>query len=55
MLFESDDEELEEEGEIPKLLVMDLRSYTAALGNRAKGGGCECQGEGGVSARGEGV
>ncbi|CAI7995962.1 Myotubularin-related protein 3 [Geodia barretti] len=26
----------------PELLVMDLRSYTAALGNRAKGGGCEC-------------
>lgn len=29
----------------PELLVMDLRSYTAALGNRAKGGGCECTGE----------
>ena len=24
-------------------MVLDLRSYTAALGNRAKGGGCECQ------------
>lgn len=27
------------------LLVMDLRTYTATLGNRAKGGGCECSGE----------
>ena len=51
VLFESDEEveerreEEEEEKEMPKLLVMDLRSYTAALGNRAKGGGCECQGE----------
>lgn len=27
------------------LMVFDLRSYTAALGNRAKGGGCECTGE----------
>ncbi|XP_064392671.1 myotubularin-related protein 4-like isoform X2 [Halichondria panicea] len=25
-----------------KMMVFDLRSYTAALGNRAKGGGCEC-------------
>ena len=32
----------------PDLLVMDLRSYTAALGNRAKGGGCECTGEYGM-------
>ena len=30
---------------IPKLKVFDLRSYAAALGNRAKGGGCECTGE----------
>ena len=29
----------------PELLVMDLRSYAAVLGNRAKGGGCECTGE----------
>ena len=29
----------------PQLLVMDLRSYIAVLGNRAKGGGCECTGE----------
>ena len=28
---------------IPSLLVLDLRSYAAALGNRAKGGGCEHQ------------
>ena len=28
----------------PKLVVLDLRSYTAALGNRMKGGGCECEG-----------
>ena len=27
----------------PSLLILDLRSYTAALGNRAKGGGCEHQ------------
>ena len=49
VLFESDEEveerREEEDKEMPKLLVMDLRSYTAALGNRAKGGGCECQGE----------
>ena len=25
----------------PSLLILDLRSYAAALGNRAKGGGCE--------------
>ena len=34
----------EKNGHIPALttlLVFDLRSYTAALGNRAKGGGCE--------------
>ena len=43
--------ELESDGEggegvtlNPKLMVFDLRSYTAALGNRAKGGGCEHQG-----------
>ena len=29
----------------PELLVIDLRSYAAALGNRAKGGGCECTGK----------
>ena len=29
----------------PSLLVMDLRSYTAALGNKAKGGGYECKGK----------
>ena len=27
----------------PSLLILDLRSFTAALGNRAKGGGCEHQ------------
>lgn len=37
--------EEEERGDIPKLLVMDLRSYTAALANRAKGGGFECNGK----------
>jgi len=47
---ESDSEEgggreEEERGDIPKLLVMDLRSYTAALANRAKGGGFECSGK----------
>ncbi|XP_068188290.1 myotubularin-related protein 4 isoform X2 [Antennarius striatus] len=26
-----------------KLLIMDARSYTAAVANRAKGGGCECE------------
>ncbi|KAL0194399.1 hypothetical protein M9458_012695, partial [Cirrhinus mrigala] len=25
-----------------KLLIMDARSYAAAVANRAKGGGCEC-------------
>eukprot|EP00066_Takifugu_rubripes_P020054 XP_011609320.1 PREDICTED: myotubularin-related protein 4-like [Takifugu rubripes] len=28
-----------------KLLILDARSYTAAVANRAKGGGCECEGE----------
>ena len=50
----SDDSDDNEEGfthgndassAIPKLKVFDLRSYAAALGNRAKGGGCECTGE----------
>lgn len=27
-----------------KLLIMDARSYAAAVANRAKGGGCECPG-----------
>ncbi len=27
----------------PTVLILDLRSYAAALGNRAKGGGCEHQ------------
>ena len=39
--FDSEDELVG----LPKLKVFDLRSYTAALGNRAKGGGCECTGE----------
>ncbi|XP_055004383.1 myotubularin-related protein 4 [Boleophthalmus pectinirostris] len=26
-----------------KLLILDARSYTAAVANRAKGGGCECE------------
>ncbi|KAI9534268.1 Myotubularin- protein 3, partial [Dissostichus eleginoides] len=25
-----------------KLLILDARSYAAAVANRAKGGGCEC-------------
>ncbi len=29
----------------PQLVVMDLRSYAATLGNRAKGGGSECVGK----------
>lgn len=29
-----------------KLLILDARSYTAAVANRAKGGGCECEGQG---------
>ncbi|XP_030601661.1 myotubularin-related protein 4 isoform X2 [Archocentrus centrarchus] len=28
---------------LPKLLILDARSYTAAVANRAKGGGCECE------------
>lgn len=28
-----------------KLLIMDARSYAAAVANRAKGGGCECPGK----------
>jgi len=27
-----------------KVLILDARSYTAAVANRAKGGGCECTG-----------
>lgn len=27
---------------IPKILILDARSYAAAVANRAKGGGCEC-------------
>ena len=47
---DSDDDDDDEEGLTRgsvgrKLMVFDLRSYTAALGNRAKGGGCECTGE----------
>ncbi|KAI1882469.1 hypothetical protein AGOR_G00251080 [Albula goreensis] len=31
------------EGDLPqKLLILDARSYAAAVANRAKGGGCEC-------------
>ena len=50
-MTESDEEgiphfESEEQLEgLHKMMVFDLRSYTAALGNRAKGGGCECTGE----------
>ncbi|XP_051540794.1 myotubularin-related protein 4-like isoform X2 [Myxocyprinus asiaticus] len=28
---------------VQKLLILDARSYTAAVANRAKGGGCECE------------
>lgn len=28
-----------------KVLVVDARAYTAAVVNRAKGGGCECEGK----------
>ena len=28
-----------------KVLVVDARAYSAAVVNRAKGGGCECEGE----------
>lgn len=31
---------------LQKLLILDARSYTAAVANRAKGGGCECEGQG---------
>ena len=27
-----------------RMLIVDARSYAAAVANRAKGGGCECQG-----------
>ncbi|KAM4700123.1 phosphatidylinositol-3,5-bisphosphate 3-phosphatase MTMR4 isoform 2-T2 [Discoglossus pictus] len=30
-------------GAAQKLLILDARSYTAAVANRAKGGGCECE------------
>uniref|UniRef100_W8BUE2 Myotubularin-related protein 3 n=3 Tax=Ceratitis capitata TaxID=7213 RepID=W8BUE2_CERCA len=28
--------------EVRKVLIVDARSYTSAIGNRARGGGCEC-------------
>lgn len=31
--------------EQPKVLIVDARAYSAAVVNRAKGGGCECEGE----------
>lgn len=31
--------------EHPKVLIVDARAYSAAVVNRAKGGGCECEGE----------
>lgn len=34
-----------------KLLILDARSYTAAVANRAKGGGCECEGQGGQAVK----
>ena len=36
----------------PKLLVLDLRSYTTSLANKVKGGGCECKGETGCVGKG---
>lgn len=33
----------EETNQIPKVLIVDARSYPAAVANRAKGGGYECQ------------
>lgn len=35
---------VENTGTPQKLLILDARSYTAAVANRAKGGGCECEG-----------
>lgn len=34
-----------------KLLILDARSYAAAVANRAKGGGCECPGKNGESGQ----
>ncbi|KAM9002702.1 myotubularin-related protein 4 isoform X1 [Sarcophilus harrisii] len=34
---------VESTGAPQKLLILDARSYTAAVANRAKGGGCECE------------
>ena len=47
---ENDDEDKEassESGAVEqrKVLVVDARSYSAAVVNRAKGGGCECEGK----------
>ena len=33
------------EGDAKKMLIIDARSYTAALANRTKGGGVECSGK----------
>ena len=35
----------EEELGVKKMLIVDARSYAAAVANRAKGGGCECPGQ----------
>ena len=33
-----------EASKAPQLLIVDARSYSAAVANRTKGGGCECKG-----------
>lgn len=43
ILAEPKEEELVQKHALQKLLIIDARSYAAAVANRAKGGGCECQ------------
>lgn len=39
------EENMRVENEAKKMLIIDARSYAAAVANRAKGGGCECSGQ----------
>ena len=46
MCVDNDNITLSENGEVEprKVLIVDARAYSAAVVNRAKGGGCECEG-----------
>ena len=46
MCVDNDNISSSENGEVEprKVLIVDARAYSAAVVNRAKGGGCECEG-----------